>query len=344
MSIAPLLNRDDFVIRAAESVEEVSTLWWPLMKELGWVRYSSLSHDPQMHQNDLPTDISKNRDQDDGPTHYHAAGDGKNWLMVVPKETGKPEGCIVAFTYPNNTGFVGYFLMNKEFRGRGWGADLFRELLASFKASNTIYVGLDGVEEQVNTYKRRGFETAATIKLATRPSIVEKPKTVELVELVEGEQVVDIKGIDPELLARLDLAHTGFYRPAYWSQKGLLSRKDAYGYALLSTAQDEPKLAGYVLVRRCQEGHRFGPLYAETYEQARFLLWKAMEALTGNGSMIAEIYGSNPQGLKVFEELGWKWAGLDYYRMWLSGKVPKEQQQSGKATTGMFATFDACAG
>jgi hypothetical protein len=264
--------------------------------------------------------------------------------MVVPKETGKPEGCIVAFTYPNNTGFVGYFLMNVPFRGHGWGASLFKELLASFKASNIIYVGLDGVEEQVNTYKRRGFETAATIKLATRPSLVEKPKTVEVVEVGEGEQVVDIKVVDPESLAQLDLAHTGFYRPAYWSQEGLLSRKDAYGYALLSTAQGEPKLAGYVLVRRCQEGHRFGPLFAETYEQARFLLWKAMEVLTGNGSMVAEIYGSNPQGLKVFQELGWKWAGLDFYRMWLDGKVPKEQQESGKATTGMFAIFDACAG
>jgi GNAT superfamily N-acetyltransferase len=264
--------------------------------------------------------------------------------MVVPDETSKPEGCIVAFTYPNRTGFVGYFIINAPYRGRGWGAALFKELLASFRASNTIYLGLDGVEEQVNTYKRRGFEIAATIKLAMRTSLVEKPKTVEVVEVGEEEQVMDIKDIDPELLAQLDLAHTGFYRPAYWSQEGLFSRKDAYGYALFSTARGEPKLAGYVLVRRCHEGHRFGPLYAETYDQAKYLLWRAMEVLTGNGSMVAEVYGSNLQGLKVFEELGWKWAGVDFYRMWLGGKVPSEQQESGKATKGMFAIFDACAG
>lgn len=265
--------------------------------------------------------------------------------MVVPKETGNPEGCIVAFTYPNSTGWVGYFIINTPFQGKGLGAALFKDLLSSFQASNTTYLGLDGVEEQVNTYNRRGFEVTAKIPLVTRPSLKEKPTSIETVPIGTEEHITDIKVIDPEWLAQVDLAHTGFYRPAYWSQEGLLSRKDAYGYALLSTAQGDSKLVGYILVRRCEQGHRFGPLYAETYSQALLLLHTAMENIAHNeGTMIAEIFGSNPNGIKVFEELGWTWAGVDYNRMWRGGRVPNEQQEGGKGTTGMFAIFDACAG
>jgi len=48
--------------------------------------------------------------------------------------------------------------------------------------------------------------------------------------------------------------------------------------------------------------------------------------------------------VKVFEELGWKYAGVSYHRMWLNGKVPVEQQEGGEGTKGMYAIFDACAG
>jgi hypothetical protein len=62
------------------------------------------------------------------------------------------------------------------------------------------------------------------------------------------------------------------------------------------------------------------------------------------GTFIAEVFGTNENGRKVFEELGWEYAGLSYHRMWLHGKVPIEQQDGGKGAMGMYAIFDACAG
>jgi hypothetical protein len=63
-----------------------------------------------------------------------------------------------------------------------------------------------------------------------------------------------------------------------------------------------------------------------------------------SGSMVAEIFGSNPRGRQLFEEHGWVWGNLDYHRMWLNGKLPKEQAEGGKGTMGMYATFDAAEG
>ena len=214
----------------------------------------------------------------------------------------------------------------------------------TFQASNTSIIGLDGVVEQVNTYKRRGFEDVGRIHLMIRPSLKESPLSAAQSQSVgvQGE-LLDVKSVDPKTLANIDLEHTGLDRSAYWSHDGLLARDDAFGYAVFSTSSES--IIGFIFVRRCEHGHRFGPLYADTYENALRLLYVAMNRLTeSNGSMIAEIFGSNANGRKVFEELGWSWAGVDYHRMWLGGRVPESQQEGGKGTKGMFATFDACAG
>lgn len=287
--------------------------------------------------------VRQNRDADDAITHFHAARDGKDWLLLIDQETNKAEGCIVAFNYPNNTGWVGFFILNAPIRGNGFGGALMKEAQASFNASNTAVVGLDGVREQVNTYGRRGFHDCAKVHLLTRPSLKEKPLPATQSQNVgiKGE-LRDIKSVNPKLLTKFDLDFTGLERPAYYN--ALLAREDVFGYALFSTSNPQ-ELRGCILVRRCEHGHRFGPLYAETYSEALRLLYVAMNRLSeSSGSMVAEIFGPNPQGRKVFEELGWAWAGVDYHRMWLNGVVPKEQAEGGKGTRSMFAIFDACAG
>ncbi|KAF1845196.1 uncharacterized protein K460DRAFT_405462 [Cucurbitaria berberidis CBS 394.84] len=305
------------VIRPALSVEEASALWWPLMQDLGW-----------------------NRAQADAQTHFQVAQNGKNWLLLIPKEAGKPEGCVIAFTYLNSTGWVAFFILNAAFRGQGLGRQLWSEMESVFHADGTTVIGLDGVQEQVETYKRRGFVDCARIPLMVRDSLKVRPMDVEL-DLREGVELQDLRDIDPKLLAQLDLEHTGLDRSAYWAADALLSRIEASGFAIVSNSH----LNGFVYARHCEHGRRIGPLYAETYAQAKQLLHKAMDdsALSERG-YVAEIFGTNPAGKKVFEELGWTYADVSYHRMWLHGKIPEEQQEGGKGAKGMFAIFDACAG
>lgn len=265
--------------------------------------------------------------------------------MLESKESGKPEGCIVAFTYPNGTGWVGFFIVNESLRQKGFGRILWKGLEDSFAASETKVIGLDGVQEQVKTYERRGYVDCARIPLMTRPGLKEKPLDQNIVDAPEGTQFRDVRSVDPTHLAKLDEQHTGLDRSALWTKEAIFDRKDASGFALFSSDPELPKLLGYILVRRCEQGRRFGPLYAETYDQAKALLSKAMNHVSEEkGSLIAEIFGSNPEGQKLFEELGWTWCGIDYHRMWLGGRVPKEQKDGGMGTKGMFAIFDAAEG
>ncbi|KAF2655246.1 hypothetical protein K491DRAFT_693131 [Lophiostoma macrostomum CBS 122681] len=311
----------DFIVRPAKSLEEVSGLWWPLMKELEW-----------------------NRDPADASTHYRVARDGLDWLLLVSRDSGKPEGCVVAFNFPNYTGWVGFFCLNESVRGKGHGRALWKSLEDVYRFTGRSVIGLDGVEQQVGTYERRGFKDCGLIHLMTRPSVQETAINKERnVSIPTGIELLHLKDVQVDQLAAYDLAHTGLDRRLLWPD--LLSRDDAYGYALQSTSNGSPTLLGYVLVRRCEHGQRFGPLYAESYDQASILLVKAMEHNSSSpGSMVAEIFGANKHGKQLFEEHGWSWANLDYHRMWFNGKVPNEQAEGGRGTRGMYATFDAAEG
>ncbi|EHK20475.1 uncharacterized protein TRIVIDRAFT_49190 [Trichoderma virens Gv29-8] len=290
-------SASDFTVQSGTSLVQVKDLWWSQMRELGW-----------------------NRDELDAKTHFMVAQNGQDWLVLIPKGKKEPSGMVIGFKYLNQTGWVGFFIINKEYQGRGWGGILFNTMLDSYKRNGIHIVGLDAVKEQVKTYERRGFVEAARIKLMTR----------------------EIDGIN---LADLDHKHTGLQRQALWTEEALLSRPDAFGFAIISNISKE--LQGFILVRRCENGHRVGPLIADCIDHASLLLQLAMahpRVSSSTGSLIAEIFGANENGISVFSELGWQWAGLDYHRMWLNGRVPAEQQEGGQGSRGMFAVFDASEG
>jgi hypothetical protein len=252
----------------------------------------------------------------------------------------KPQGMVVPFTYPNNTGWVSFFVMNPAYRGKGLGRELWREMELVFNIAGTTMIGLDGVEEQVETYKRRGYVDCARIPLMSRDSIQDKPMDVTW-DQENSVELQDLCDVDPAYITQLDLEHTGLDRTAYWAADALPARQSAFGYVII----DDGKATGLVYARHCDQGIRVGPLYAANYLQARQLLHKLMNDYTRQeGSFIAEIFGSNENGQKVFEELGWKYMGVSYHRMWLHGKVPTQQREGGKGVKGMYAIFDAASG
>ncbi|UKZ78776.1 hypothetical protein TrVFT333_006521 [Trichoderma virens FT-333] len=315
-------SASDFTVQSGTSLVQVKDLWWSQMRELGW-----------------------NRDELDAKTHFMVAQNGQDWLVLIPKGKKEPSGMVIGFKYLNQTGWVGFFIINKEYQGRGWGGILFNAMLDSYKQNGIHIVGLDAVKEQVKTYERRGFVEAARIKLMTRVSANELPVNYGDKQPKPGFIVTDIKEIDGINLADLDHKHTGLQRQALWTEEALLSRPDAFGFAIISNISKE--LQGFILVRRCENGHRVGPLIADCIDHASLLLQLAMahpRVSSSTGSLIAEIFGANENGISVFSELGWQWAGLDYHRMWLNGRVPAEQQEGGQGSRGMFAVFDASEG
>jgi hypothetical protein len=81
----------NYTIRPAKTLEEAKELWWPLMQQLDWVRCS-----PLKSSRNKTNSTNQNRAADDANTHFRVAQNGKNWLVIVPESSAKPEGCVVA--------------------------------------------------------------------------------------------------------------------------------------------------------------------------------------------------------------------------------------------------------
>ena len=317
-------------IHPSHSLEETSALWYPLIHSLGW-----------------------NRSPHDGPMHYHAAQDGKTWLLVTPQPDSKsatqaeaptPQGCILALAYPNRTGWIGFFLVDSAHRGNGLGAALWKGMDAIWQSNGTQMIGLDGVEEQAPTYARRGFVDVGRIPLMVCTVDGVRGLRADDDFVPEG-RVGDLREADRGEVARLDYELTGLDRTKYWVSSNLLEREDVFGFTYPSTS--DGYLSGFVLVRGCAEGHRIGPLFAPSSAVAAHLLQMVMRhpsITTSTGSLIAEVFGANKEAKSVFEKLGWTEAGVEYHRMWYKGKVPEAQQEGGLGTKTMFAVFDAACG
>ncbi|KAF2434622.1 hypothetical protein EJ08DRAFT_606066 [Tothia fuscella] len=314
------------IIRPASSLQEAHDVSWPLMQSLGW-----------------------NRASDDCKTHYISATaetGPSGWLVVASKTNPeKAEGCVVLLVYPNSTGWLGLFMLNQSVRGLGWGGKLFQAGLDVFKSNGTDMVGLDAVEEQVSTYARRGFVEKAKIKIMVRKSLKENNLPGEMEHVHEMlERCTDLSQLPPKILVQSDLEHSGMERRALWTKEALFDRDDTIGLGLVKEGEQE-ELEGWIIIRSCEQGRRFGPLYADSAEIASFLLRIAMRRLGDeDGTLAAEVWPNNPKAVQVFEDAGWEWAGLDYHRMWLDGKFPEAQKPGGKADKEVYAVFDAAEG
>jgi len=262
--------------------------------------------------------------------------------VVASKITpDKADGLIVPLVYNNGTGWIGFFCINKGHRGKGWGRTLFAAALDRFENTGTKIIGLDAVSEQVQTYGRRGFVEKNRVRLYERRPIRNIPSSSSDDVVLIGGKIVTLSSLPEHVIVESDLKHSGLQRSRLWTKEALLSRSDFYGLAVMSDTSEE--LRGWIVVRSCEHGYRVGPLYADSTSIASRLLSEATKNLQNKPSatLIAELWVGNPKASAVFTAAGWTEVGIDYHRMWLGGRLPKEQDSGGKADSDTYAIFDA---
>ncbi|ABS67143.1 conserved hypothetical protein [Xanthobacter versatilis] len=155
---------------------------------------------------------------------------------------------ISATTYQELFTFVGFYICRPDLRGQGLGYTLWQDTFAGLKGT----VGLDGVVAQQDNYARSGFILAhRNIRYGgTAPAGASDPR------------VVDIAETHMDGVAVLDAACFGFARPDFL--KSWLA--PPFGRACVFVAEGTVK--GYGVIRRCREGHKIGPLFADDAEAA----------------------------------------------------------------------------
>lgn len=83
------------------------------------------------------------------------AADPKGFLMGFMDE--EPISCISAVAYDHGFGFVGFYIVKPEYRGNGYGYQIWE---VAIKYLTTQNIGLDGVLAEQENYKKTGFKLA----------------------------------------------------------------------------------------------------------------------------------------------------------------------------------------
>lgn len=180
---------------------------------------------------------------------FHATDPGG---FLLARLAGEPVGCISVVRYPGGFGFLGFYIVRPEHRGRGFGMALWRAGMERLADCN---VGLDGVVAQQDNYRRSGFVLAH--RNVRWGGVVTAPP-------LDDPRVVPLERVPLETVLAFDRSCFGFERGAFL-ERWIARPRVALGFV------ERDRLLGLGVIRACRRGFKIGPLYADRADVAEAL-------------------------------------------------------------------------
>jgi len=200
-------------------------------------------------------------------------------------------GAITA--YAGEFGFMGFFIVRPEYRGHGFGNTLWharRERLLARLRPGAI-IGLDGVFEMQHYYAKGGFAFSHR-DMRFRTEIPQGYGTAR-----DDEEIVPLSSVPFGQVQDYD--RTCF--PA--SRRAFLNAWTNLPDALALGCRRDGRLGGYGVVRRCREGCKIGPLFADDARAAEALYTRLAEFAAG-GPLFLDAPENNPAAIELIHRHG----------------------------------------
>jgi GNAT superfamily N-acetyltransferase len=162
-----------------------------------------------------------------------------------------PIGCISAVSYEHKYGFIGFYIVIREFRGKGYGIQLWQAAMKHLAGQN---IGLDGVIDQESNYVKSGFRKAyRNFRFEGRASGLMVPG---------GREIVKLKEMPLGTVAQYDRRCFPAERSLFLHCWLNLPSSTPLGYV------ERDSLKGYGVIRKCRRGYKIGPLFADSLDVA----------------------------------------------------------------------------
>ncbi len=171
----------------------------------------------------------------------------------------RPVSSISVVRYGPGFGFLGFYIVHPDQRGTGAGLATWNAGIA-YLGERTI--GLDGVVDQQDNYRRSGFEFAGrNIRFTGQPDISAlQPGNTEVRNIASADEA-ELLNYD---LPFFPATRHGFTRS--WVRAGSKASRVA------KLALRDGKIVGYGVVRACRSGYKIGPLFADEGQVASDLI------------------------------------------------------------------------
>lgn len=221
-------------------------------------------------------------------------------------------GCITGVRYTAAYGFLGLYLVQPQWRGRGYGLQLWRHALEHL--ADLPCIGLEAAPDRVADYAGWGFVPAST---TTRWQAI-SDGTIPPPVSAEGWQLLADGAIAEGTVQAFDAQREPSPRPHFLNQ--WLHHPAGTVLALIVAAG---ACHGFGRIRPCLmprgEGWRIGPLMAETPQAASLLLQGLLHRHPG--VVLIDAPGANAAAAPLLEQLQFRPVGstLRMYR----GEAPE---------------------
>ncbi|MBM7773169.1 ribosomal protein S18 acetylase RimI-like enzyme [Actinokineospora baliensis] len=203
--------------------------------------------------------------------------------FFIGKLDGEPVACVSAVRYGNGFGFIGFYIARPQVRGQGYGIQLWR---AATEHLTGRLIGLDGVVDQQDNYRKSGFVHAwNNIRFEGTAADTRSPV-----------EVVDARSVPFDRIAEYDRRFFPEPRDAFLATWLALPDRTA------RIALDGSTITGLAVRRDAQGPSRIGPLYADTPDIAAALL----ASVAANTPVAVDVPDANPAAVSMFQEAGFK--------------------------------------
>ncbi len=176
----------------------------------------------------------------------------------------KPIACISAVSYENEFGFIGFYIVVPEYRGKGYGIQIWNAAIDKLKNHN---IALDGVFAQQDNYRKSGFKFAySNIRY----------EWINTGGNLKADGIVPISSLEIEKIIDYDKKIFPADRSNFLTD--WLKMPDSFSYAVLVNET----INGYGVIRKCRSGFKIGPLFADDAKTAESLFLRLTSSIEKN--------------------------------------------------------------
>ena len=214
---------------------------------------------------------------------FHAIDPRGHFMAWIGEQ---PVACISGLRHGVGYGFIGLYIVEPRFRGKGLGLAVWNVALEHLKG---CVVGLDGVPEQQDNYARSGFDLAWRNRRYSGQGLGPRPPHPRIVRLA---------GMPFDSLAAYDRGFHPEPRPAFLQAWIRQRRGTALGWL------QDGELRGYGVRRACVQGHKIGPLCADSPAIADGLLQALCAGVGPQETVHLDVPEPNREALALAERHG----------------------------------------
>jgi GNAT superfamily N-acetyltransferase len=212
------------------------------------------------------------------------AADPEGFLIGLLDD--RPIASISVVKYGSTFGFLGLYIVQPDYRGQGYGIAIWRAGMARMQGRT---VGLDGVVAQQANYAKSGFAPAYShFRFSGRSGVF----------AVDDARILPLSDVAFDSVCKYDRAVFPETRDAFLSS--WIARPGSIALGMV----EDGALRGYGVIRPSRDGHRIGPLFADTPVIAERLLQALMAKVPSDAPVFLDVPLTNAAAMALVQGLG----------------------------------------